>query len=83
VGGINRHEEFHIARSTRNFFWQPNQTHNSATLSAGGLEQDGAPVKIQELFLAAAEPSHVDNLRGVYAHSLERGSMSDRGNYEL
>ena len=36
--GINRHEESQIARSTQNFFWQPNQTHNFATLSAGGLE---------------------------------------------
>jgi hypothetical protein len=47
------------------------------------LEQDGAPVKVQKLFLAAAEPSHIGNLRGVYAHSLERGTMSDRGDYEL
>lgn len=39
-------------------------------------------MKIQELFLAAAEPSHIDNLRGVHAHSLERGMVSDRGNYE-
>src|SRR5271154_175805 len=54
-----------------------------ATLSAGGPEQDGAPVKIQELFLAAAESSHIDNVRGVYAHSLERGTMSDGENYDL
>jgi hypothetical protein len=47
----------------------------------GGLEQDGAPVKIQELFLAAGEPSHIDNLHGVDAYSLERGTMSDRGDY--
>ena len=40
-------------------------------------------MKIQELSLAAAEPSHIDNLRGVDAHSLERGAMSDRGNNEL
>jgi hypothetical protein len=40
-------------------------------------------VKIQELFLAAAEPSHIDNLRGVYAHSLERRTMRDRGDNEL
>jgi hypothetical protein len=26
--GINRHEEFHIARSTRNFFWQYPQFRN-------------------------------------------------------
>lgn len=40
-------------------------------------------MKIQELFLAAAELSHIDDLRGVDAHSLKRGTMSDRGNYEL
>jgi len=40
-------------------------------------------MKIQELFLAAAESSNIDNLRDVYAHSLERGTMSNWGNYEL
>ena len=40
-------------------------------------------MKIQELFLAAAEPAHIGNRRCVYARSLERGIMSDRGNYEL
>jgi len=33
--------------------------------------------------LAGAELSHIDNLYAVYAHSLERGTMSDRGDYEL
>lgn len=39
-------------------------------------------MKIQELFLAAAETSHVDDCRRVYAHLLEREMVSDRGNYE-
>jgi hypothetical protein len=52
-------------------------------LSANSLKQDGVPVKVQKLLLAAGEPSHINNLCGVDAHSLERGTMSDRRDYEL
>jgi hypothetical protein len=40
-------------------------------------------VKVEELLLAAGEPSDINNPRGVDAHSLERGTMSDRREYEL
>jgi hypothetical protein len=48
------------------------------SLSANRLEQHAVPVKIQELLLTAGEASHIDNLCGVDAHSLERRAMSDR-----
>src|SRR3981189_624695 len=41
-------------------------------LHADRLKQTGIPVKIEELFLAAGEPTYVDNLVGIDAHSLER-----------
>ena len=50
--------------------------------SAVRLEQHGVPVKIQELLLAAGEPSYVNNLRGVDAHSLDRRTVSNRRNYK-
>ena len=53
------------------------------TLSAGRLEQHGTPMEIKELFLAAGEPSHIDNFHGVDAHPLERRTVSDRRDYEL
>jgi hypothetical protein len=40
-------------------------------------------VKVQELPLAASEPSHINDPCGVDAHSLERGTMSDWRDYEL
>ena len=40
-------------------------------------------MKIEELLLAAGESSHVDNLRGVDAHSLEGWTVSDRRDDEL
>jgi hypothetical protein len=40
-------------------------------------------VKIQELLLAAGEPSHINNLCGVDAHAEERRTVSDRRNYEF
>jgi hypothetical protein len=40
-------------------------------------------VEVQELLLAAGEPSHVNNPYGVDPHSLERRTMSNRRNYEL
>ena len=52
-------------------------------LSANGLKKDGVSVKVEELLLAAGEPSDINNPRGVDAHSLERGMMSDRRDYEL
>ena len=51
-------------------------------LSANGLKKDGVSVKVEELLLAAGEPSDINNPRGVDAHSLERGMMSDRRDYE-
>jgi len=39
-------------------------------------------VEIQELFLAAGEPSHLDNFHGVDPHPLERRTVSDRGDYQ-
>lgn len=39
-------------------------------------------MEIQELLLTAGEPSHIDDVRGVDAHSLERGMVSNGGNYE-
>jgi hypothetical protein len=47
---------------TRSFSPRLNHNHNSEILNACGLEQDGAPVKIQELFLTAGEPAHIDSL---------------------
>jgi hypothetical protein len=52
-------------------------------LSANSLKQDGVPVKVQELLLPAGEPSHINNPRGVDVHTLERGTVSDRRDYEL
>ena len=72
-----------IARSLVVFRPVGSRALETLNKSAGGLEQDGGPMKIQELFLAAAERSHIDNLRRIYAHSLERGTMSNRGDYEL
>jgi hypothetical protein len=40
-------------------------------------------VKIQELLLAAGEPSDIDNVCGVDAHSLKGWAVSDRRDYEL
>jgi hypothetical protein len=57
--------------------------HRASMLSANSLKQNGVPVKVQELLLSAGEPSHINNLCGVYAHSLERETMSDRRDYEL
>jgi hypothetical protein len=39
-------------------------------------------MKVQEMPLAAGEPSHLDNLHRINAHSLKRGSVSDRRDYE-
>jgi hypothetical protein len=50
------------------------------------FELDRSPLVVawvKKLFLAAAELSHIDKLRGVDAHSLERGTVSNRGNYQL
>ena len=47
-------------------------------LIANSLEQHSIPMKIQELLLAAGEPSHIDSLCGVDAHSLEGWVVSDR-----
>ena len=52
-------------------------------LIANSLEQHSIPMKIQELLLAAGEPSHIDNLCGIDAHSLEGGAMSGRRDYEF
>src|SRR6266849_11131446 len=52
-------------------------------LSGVRLEQHGVPVKIQELPLAAGPPSHINYLRNVDGHSLERGTVSNRRDYEL
>jgi hypothetical protein len=52
------------------------------TLIANSLEQHTVPMKVQELLLAAGEPSHIDNLCGVDAHSLERWAVSYRRDYE-
>ena len=52
-------------------------------LIANSLEQHSIPMKIQELHLAAGEPSHVDNLCGVDAHSSEGWVVSDRGDYKF
>ena len=40
-------------------------------------------MKIEELLLAAGEPSHIDDPCRVDAHAFERGTMSNRGDYEL
>jgi len=40
-------------------------------------------MKVQELFLAAGEPSDIDHLGRVDAHSLEGGPVSDWRDYEL
>jgi len=32
--------------------------------------------------LAAGEPAHIDDRRGIDAHSLKRRTMSDRRNYK-
>lgn len=40
-------------------------------------------MKIQELSLAAGEPSHINNPLSYYAHSLERRTMSNRRDYEV
>ena len=58
------------------------RTSSKRSLAADRLQQHGVPVEIQELLLAAGEPAHVDDLCGVDAHSLKRGTMSDRGNDE-
>lgn len=55
---------------------------SAAALSAGRLEQDGTPMEIQELFLAAGKPSHIDNFHGVDPHPLERRAVGDRGDYK-
>jgi hypothetical protein len=52
-------------------------------LFADRLKQHGIPVKVKKLLLAAGEPSHIYNPCGVDAHSLERGTMSNRGDQEL
>jgi hypothetical protein len=54
-----------------------------AALRADRLKQDGIPVKIEELFLAAGEATYVDNLVGIDAHSLERRMVGDRRDYEV
>src|SRR5512134_3227168 len=54
-----------------------------STSGANRLKQDSVPMKIEELLLAAGEPSHIDNPCRVNAHALERGTMSNRGDYEL
>ena len=44
--------------------------------------QNGVSVKIEELLLAAGKSTHVHNLLGVDAHSLERWAVGDRGDDE-
>lgn len=52
------------------------------TLGADRLKQYGVPMKIEELLLAAGEPTDIDDVGRVDAHSLEGGTVSDGGNYE-
>jgi hypothetical protein len=40
-------------------------------------------VKVEELLLAAGEPTHVNNLHSIDTHSLERRTVSDRRDDEL
>ena len=40
-------------------------------------------MEIQKLLLPAGESSHIDKLGRLNAHSLERGTVSNGGNYEL
>jgi hypothetical protein len=47
-------------------------------LRADRLEQNGAPVKIEKLLLAAGEPTHVNNLLGVDAHALKGWTVGYR-----
>jgi hypothetical protein len=51
-------------------------------LIANSLKQHAVPMKVQELLLAAGEPSHIDNFCGVDTHSLEGGTVSGRRDYE-
>ncbi len=60
---------------------QPNTSFNE--LSAVRLKQHCVPMKIEELPLPAGEPSDINGLCGVDAHSLERGTVSNRRDYEL
>src|SRR5688572_6781716 len=55
------------------------RTRNSriAASSTDRLKQDGVSVKVEELFLAAGEPTSVNSPRSVDAHLLERRMMSD------
>ena len=46
--------------------------HPRAVLSDNGLKQYGVPMEVQEPFLTAREPSHVNNLLGVDTHSEKR-----------
>src|SRR5512134_2478606 len=54
-----------------------------STSGANRLKQDSVPMKIEELLLAAGEPSHIDDPCRVDAHAFKRGTMSNRGDYEL
>jgi hypothetical protein len=47
------------------------------------LEQDGVPVKVQELLLAACEPTNIDALGSFDSHSTEGGQVGDRRDYEF
>ena len=47
-------------------------------LPADRLKQNGVPVKIEELLLAASEASHVYSPCEIDAHSSERRTMRDR-----
>ena len=52
-------------------------------LRTNSLKEDCVPVKVQELLLAAGEPAHIHNPNRINAHSLERGTMSNRRDYKL
>lgn len=54
-----------------------------AVLRVDRLKQHSAPMKIEELLLTASEPSDIDDLGRVDAHSLEGGTVSNRGDNEL
>jgi len=48
----------------------------------GPTEARRRSVKVEELFLAACEPTSVNSLRRIDAHSLERRMMRDGGDDE-
>jgi len=55
----------------------------SARISPDRLQQHRVPVKVEELLLAAGEPSDIDDLGHVDAHSLKEGPVNDWREYVL